>query len=129
MAGHDPDGPPHETNTHSVLAGPQGVYAIDAGSNTLFRIDWHGQREIAYVFDKVTLPDGSSIDAVPTNMVFGPDVALYISALTGVPFPEGAAAVWRWGGRRATPYAKGLRRRSTSPSALTAACTSSRCSQ
>ncbi len=104
----DPDGPPRETNTHSVLAGRNGVYAIDAASNALFQIDRHGRLKVLHVFDRVTLPDGSIIDAVPTNMVFGPDGALYISTLTGVPFPEGAAAVWRWNGVRATPYARGL---------------------
>lgn len=108
VARRDPDGPPHETNTHSVLAGARGVYAIDAGSNTLFRLDWDGRLRVVHVFDKVTLPDGSSIDAVPTNMAFGPDGALYVSTLTGVPFPEGAATVWRWDGTRATPYATGL---------------------
>jgi len=41
-------------------------------------------------------------------MVFGPDGAVYVSTLTGVPFPEGAATVWRWDGVQATPYAEGL---------------------
>ena len=108
VARSDPDGPPHETNTHSVLAGRFGVYAIDAGSNSLFGIDWRGRLKLLHVFDKVTLPDGTSIDAVPTNMTLGPDGALYVSTLTGVPFPEGAATVWRWDGVRATPYAAGL---------------------
>lgn len=108
VARRDPDGPPHETNTHSVLAGPHGVYAIDAATNTLFGIDWRGRLKVLHVFDDVTLPDGSSIDAVPTNMVFGPDGALYVSTLTGVPFPAGAAAVWRWDGVRARPFATGL---------------------
>jgi hypothetical protein len=108
VARRDPDGPPHETNTHSVLAGRHGVYAIDAASNALFGIDWRGRLRVLHVFDDVALPDGTTIDAVPTNMVFGPDGALYVSTLTGVPFPERAAAVWRWDGIRATPFAKGL---------------------
>jgi hypothetical protein len=105
---HDPDGPPSETNTNSVLAGRRAVYAIDSGGNTLYGIGWRGRLEALHVFDDIVLPDGSTIDAVPTNMVFGPDGALYVSTLTGVPFPEGAATVWRWDGVQATPYAEGL---------------------
>jgi hypothetical protein len=108
VARHDPDGPPSETNTNSVLAGRRIVYAIDTASNALFGIDWRGRLELLHVFDDIVLPDGGAIDAVPTNMVFGPDGAVYVSTLTGVPFPEGAAVVWRWDGVRATPYAEGL---------------------
>jgi hypothetical protein len=108
VARNDPDGPPSETNTNSVLAGRRAVYAIDAGGNTLYGINWRGRLEVLHVFDDIVLPDGSTIDAVPTNMVFGPDGAIYVSTLTGVPFPEGAATVWRWDGVRATPYAEGL---------------------
>jgi hypothetical protein len=108
VADSDPDGPPEETNTHSVLAGRRTVYAIDAGSNALFGINRHGRVELLHVFDDIALSNGTTIDAVPTNMVFGPDGALYVSTLTGVPFPEGAATVWRWDGTRMTPYAEGL---------------------
>jgi hypothetical protein len=108
IAGYDPDGPPSETNTNSVLAGRRTVYAADAGSNTFFGINRRGRLELLHVFDDVVLPDGTTIDAVPTNMVFGPDGAVYVSTLTGVPFPEGAATVWRWDGVGMTPYAEGL---------------------
>lgn len=108
VAGFDPDGPPPETNTNSVLAGRRAVYAVDAGSNALFGIDGRGGLELLHVFDKIVLPGGATIDAVPTNMAFGPDGAVYVSTLTGVPFPEGAATVWRWDGVQATPYVEGL---------------------
>jgi hypothetical protein len=67
-----------------------------------------GRLEVLHVFDDIVLPNGTTIDAVPTNMVFGPDGALYVSTLTGVPFPEGAATVWRWDWVQVTPYAEGL---------------------
>ena len=35
------------------------------------------------------------MQAVPTNVVVGPDGALYVSQLTGFPFPVGAANVYR----------------------------------
>jgi hypothetical protein len=108
VARHDPDGPPGETNTNSVLAGRRALYGIDAGGNTLYGIDWRGRLEVLHVFDDIVLPDGTTIDSVPTNMVFGPDGAVYVSTLTGVPFPQGAATVWRWDGVRMTPYAEGL---------------------
>ena len=38
-------------------------------------------------------PTGS--EAVPTEVVRGPDGALYVSQLTGVPFTAGAASIWR----------------------------------
>lgn len=84
------------------------VYAIDAASNALFGINWRGRLELRHVFDDILLPDGTTIDAVPTNMVFGPDGAVYVSTLTGVPFPEGAATIRRWDGVQATPYVTGL---------------------
>jgi hypothetical protein len=108
VAGSDPDGPPEETNTNSVLAGRGTVYAIDSGSNAFFGINRRGRVELLHVFDDVALSNGMTVDAVPTNMVFGPDGAVYVSTLTGVPFPEGAATVWRWDGVRMTAYAEGL---------------------
>ena len=108
VARNDPDGPPAETNTNSVLVGWRAVYAIDAGGNTLYGINWRGRLDVLHVFDDIVLPDGTMIEAVPTNMVFGHDGDVYVSTLTGVPFPEGAATVWRWDGVNATPYAEGL---------------------
>ncbi|MBN3891561.1 MAG: ScyD/ScyE family protein [Nostoc sp. JL31] len=50
----------------------------------------------------VLFPSGASsspfeIQAVPTNIAKGPDGAYYISQLTGFPFPEGAAKIYRVG--------------------------------
>jgi sugar lactone lactonase YvrE len=40
-------------------------------------------------------PPESTSQAVPTNVVRGPDGALYVSQLTGFPFPVGGARVFR----------------------------------
>ena len=50
-----------------------------------------------------------SIQAVPTNVALGPDGAYYISQLTGFPFPEGEAKIYRVGSDgQPTVYADGF---------------------
>ena len=51
---------------------------------------------------------GVHYEAVPTNLASGPDGAVYLSDLTGAPFPEGASIVWRWDGHAFVPYAEGF---------------------
>ena len=56
-------------------------------------------------------PPGTQIptDAVPTSVVRGPDNAYYISQLTGFPFEQGDANIWRVvPGQAPTIYASGL---------------------
>ena len=57
------------------------------------------------------LPHGTPIpfDPVPTSVVRGPDGALYVSQLTGFPFLQGAANIWRIDGDgNLTVFASGL---------------------
>jgi sugar lactone lactonase YvrE len=42
-----------------------------------------------------SLPQGRPIDSVPTAVALGPDGAYYVGELTGVPFPAGAANIYR----------------------------------
>jgi hypothetical protein len=49
------------------------------------------------------------MDAVPTAAAIGPDGAIYVSQLTGFPFPVGGASIWRVvPGQAPTKYATGL---------------------
>jgi hypothetical protein len=49
------------------------------------------------------------VESVPTSVVRGPDGAFYVGQLTGEPFPEGAASVWRIKpGRPPQQYATGF---------------------
>ena len=49
------------------------------------------------------------MQAVPTSVVVGPDGAVYVSQLTGFPFPEGGSTIWRVRpGPAPTVYASGL---------------------
>lgn len=49
------------------------------------------------------------MESVPTSVAYGPDGALYVSELTGFPFPAGASTIWRVvPGKAPTVYATGL---------------------
>ena len=49
------------------------------------------------------------MDAVPTAAANGPDGAIFVSHLTGFPFPKGGASIWRVvPGRDPVKYATGL---------------------
>ena len=49
------------------------------------------------------------MQAVPTAAAKGPDGAIYVSQLTGFPFPVGGASIWRIvPGHAPTKYATGL---------------------
>ena len=55
------------------------------------------------------LPVGFPADAVPTDVVVGPDGARYVSQLVGFPFEQGASTIWRVPrGGDPEPYATGL---------------------
>jgi hypothetical protein len=50
-----------------------------------------------------------AVQSVPSSVAVGPDGALYVGELTGVPFKPGAARVWRVvPGKRPTVYATGF---------------------
>src|SRR4029079_4743308 len=50
-----------------------------------------------------------TVQSVPSTVAVGPDGALYVGELTGVPFAPGSARVWRIvPGRRPTVYASGF---------------------
>jgi hypothetical protein len=50
-----------------------------------------------------------AVQSVPSSVAVGPDGALYVGELTGVPFKPGTARVWRVvPGKRPTVYASGF---------------------
>jgi sugar lactone lactonase YvrE len=50
-----------------------------------------------------------SVQSVPSSVAVGPDGALYVGELTGVPFKPGTARVWRVvPGKKPTLYASGF---------------------
>lgn len=115
----NPDGKQIDTNPVALLSKGRRDVAVDAGGNSLLSVQRHrGIRTLA-TFPTVDvpappflgLPPGTLIpmDAVPTAAAYGPDGALYVSQLTGFPFPVGGASIWRVApGKAPTKYATGL---------------------
>jgi hypothetical protein len=74
---------------------------VDAAGNDLLRVAPNGEISTLAVFPQRVLDDPSSpgtqilMDAVPTSVAVGPDGALYVSQLTGFPFPVGGARIYR----------------------------------
>ena len=91
----NPDGvEPPDSNPYGLLALPGRQVYTDAGGNTLNAVAANGSISNLAVF-----PPGAAplppFQAVPTSVALGPDGNLYVGQLTGMPFPGGAASVWR----------------------------------
>jgi hypothetical protein len=99
---------------HDPNSDPTGVFkwgrsflATDSGANDLVRVKNH-KVSLVKVFHDVRTTAGK-VQAVPTDVVVGPDGAIYVSELTGFPFVKGAASIYRMvPGHKATIYASGL---------------------
>jgi hypothetical protein len=88
----NPDASVTDSNPFGVLAEPGARIVADAGANALFEVRPNGEITTLAVFPARPL---RSTDAVPTAVVIGPDRAYYVSELTGHPFSEGAARIYR----------------------------------
>ena len=75
-----------------MLAEGGRQYVADAGGNSILEVSPNGSISLVGILPP-TAPSGA--DPVPTEVVRGPDGALYVSQLTGVPFLAGAASVWK----------------------------------
>ncbi len=108
-AGEDLDSNP----TGLVALGASGQFlVVDAGANALESLGRKGNTTVAAFGSRLaTAPWGAPIpmQSVPTDVVEGPDGALYVAELTGFPFPQGGAVIWRVvPGEEPTVYASGL---------------------
>jgi len=103
----NPDGNVVDTNPYGVLAEPSRHLVTDAGGNSLLEVAANGSISTLAVFPA---RPGRATDAVPTAVVVGPDGAYYVSELTGVPFADGAANVYRVvPGQAPTVYRSGFK--------------------
>lgn len=100
-----------DSNPASVERIGSRYLVADAGGNDVLLADSRGRVRLVAAFPNT--PDVPEADggmqAVPTSAVVGPDHAIYVSQLTGAPFPQGGANIYRIvPGHRPTVYASGL---------------------
>jgi hypothetical protein len=114
---HNPDGSEaRDSDPTGFVAGRTGNFLTDSGGNDLLFIDRTGRVHLQAVFPDRIVPfppeaggGQGPMQAVPTAVDWGPDGALYVSQLTGFPFPVGAANIWRVEpGHAPTVWATGL---------------------
>lgn len=100
-----------DSNPASVLRIGSRYLVADAGGNDVLLADSRGHvRLVAALQNTPNKPESDGgVQAVPTSAVIGPDHAIYISELTGAPFPVGGAKILRVvPGHEPTVYASGL---------------------
>ena len=92
----NPDGRQLDTNPFAVLASPGGeVVVTDSGANSLLHVDNHGEISTVAVMPILPPAQAFSGDPVPTGFTVGPDGAYYVGILSGAPFRDGVANVYR----------------------------------
>lgn len=100
----NPDSGAIDSNPFAILAEPResrsahgpearARIVVDAGANALLRVSANG--DISTIATFPSRSQGRATDAVPTSVVVGPDGAYYVSELTGTPFADGAARIYR----------------------------------
>jgi len=93
-----------DANPYAVMHSGQATWVIDAGANTLDRVNSWGNVSVETFF-----PNPPVSDSVPTCIDRGPDGAFYVSDLTGAGNAAGAGVVWRVvPGQAPTVWATGL---------------------
>jgi hypothetical protein len=93
---HNPAGGPLDSNPYGLLAEPAGRFVTDAGGNDLLHVAANGEVSLVTTFPMLPAPPPfNQAEPVPTEVERGPDGALYVSLLSGVPFTAGAAGIYR----------------------------------
>lgn len=100
---NDPDGTGLISNPYSfVLQDDKTAFVVESGANDVLKVNLDtGKVDLETVFSErvVTNPlsgNDAIMQSVPTAIVQGPDGAYYVSELTGVPYPENEARIYRF---------------------------------
>lgn len=102
------------SNPYSLAIQNNTAFVVDAGGNDLFSVNLNNnQLDLKTVFPKRIVPNplgGGDIpmEPVPTSVVIGPDDELYVSELTGFPFPKGGARIYKLNGSQPEVFADGF---------------------
>lgn len=101
----NPDGTDVDSNGVGIARSGNGWVVADAGGNDIISTRKGGSTvgvlapvpttAAVSIPDGPTLPAGFPADAVPTDVVRGPDGAWYVSQLVGFPFEKGSSSIWR----------------------------------
>lgn len=97
----NPAGGAFDSNPYGLVVDHGAMFVTDAGGNSLLKVRHDGEVSLVAVFPARPVPPGpfnppfAQSEAVPTEVARGPDGALYVSHLTGVPFLPGAAGIYR----------------------------------
>lgn len=109
LAQFETDHNPHpdflDTNPNAIVRDRHGWLVTDAGGNSVLRLSTRGNLStvavpaggMAEAPPFLGLPPGTEIpfEPVPTAAERGPDGAIYVSLLTGFPFPVDGSIIWR----------------------------------
>ncbi len=115
---HNPDGGELDSNAQSVAFGPGGAAVVDAGANSLLFVTPQGQVSTLAAFGErqmpappaFNMPAGTMLpmQSVPMSVAYR-DGAYYVAELTGRPFTQGSARIFKVvPGQEPTVYAEGL---------------------
>jgi hypothetical protein len=106
---NNPDGTDLVSNPYALEIDGDTAYIADAGANTVLSLKLDGSDLQAIPLPTQTVenpelppglgqgPEKLEVQSVPTGITVGADGALYVSELTGFPYPEGEARIFRIG--------------------------------